>query len=225
MPSPLDRFAPRRPMRATLADAPPAPAAAPSGLERWRARSDRVRALRMATPWVMGAIVALVLGWLGVRAMIQAFKPTTPGAQIHMTSPRFIGRDDHGKPYVLGATRAVRDPANPDVIHLVNADMSLDAGRARPATLRGNVAAFNEATRILALKGDVVFTDGAGYVFQSDIAKIDTDTLEVRGYAEVYGQGPLGTTRSLSYAIHDRGQRVVFTGDVHSHLYNGSPPQ
>lgn len=172
----------------------------------------------------MGLIVALVLGWLGVRALIQAFRPVTPGAQIHMSRPRFIGRDDHGKPYVLGALRAVRDTRNAEVIHLTDADMSLDAGRAKPATLRGDIGAFNEATRILALKGNVVFTDGAGYVFQSDIAKIDTDTLEVRGYASVYGQGPLGTTRSLSYAIHDRGEHIVFIGDVHSHLYNGSPP-
>lgn len=206
------------------ARAAPPPSPPPTGMDRWRARSERVRRLRRAAPWVMVAILALVLGWLGVRGLIQAFRPVTPGAQIHMSRPRFIGRDDHGKPYVLGAARAVRDVANPDIIHLTDADMALDVSHPQPATLRGDVGAFNEATRILALKGRVVFTDGAGYVFHSDIAKIDTYTMEVRGYAAVSGSGPLGLTRALSYAIHDRGQHIVFTGDVHSHLYNGSPP-
>ena len=128
-------------------------------------------------------------------------------------------------PYVLSAAGAVRDAVNPDIVHLTDADMVLDVGKPQPATLRGDVGAFNEATRILALKGHVVFTDGGGSTFLSDVAKIDTYTLEVRGYASVYGAGPLGTTRALSYAIHDRGQHVVFTGDVHTHLYNGSQPR
>ena len=150
-----------------------------------------------------------------------------------MSRPRFIGRDDHGKPYQLEADEAVRDARTPDVIHLVRPNMVLDSGHPSPATLRGDTGAFNEATRILAMSGNVVFTDGSGYTFLSDRAKIDTWTQEVQGEAAVSGQGPMGSTRAQSYAIHDRGARVVFIGDVHTHLYNdhrtdhpgGSGPQ
>ena len=202
--------------RQAAADAAPPP----SGLDLWRRRSERVRRLRRSAPWVMAAVVVLVVGWLGVRAALQAIRPTTAGQSIRMSRPRFIGRDDHQKPYVLIADQATRDTANPDLVHLVNADMKLDVDKPAPATLRGDVGAFNESTRILALAGHVVFTDGSGYVFHSERARIDTYTRDVQGNAAVDGAGPLGLTRALAYAVTGRGQRVVFTGDVHSHLYN-----
>ena len=196
------------------------PAAAPTGLDLWRRRSARVRRLRLAAPWVIGAVVVLVIGWLGVRAVIQAVRPTTTGQAIRMSRPRFIGRDDHGKPYVLTADQATRDADNADLVHLVDADMRIDTGKPQFSTLRGDIGAFNESTRILALAGHVVFTDGSGYVFKSDRARIDTYTLDVQGDAAVSGVGPLGLTRSLAYAVRDRGAHVTFTGDVHTHLYN-----
>lgn len=202
--------------RQAAADAAPPP----SGLDLWRRRSERVRRLRQGAPWVMAAVVVLVVGWLGVRALVQTIRPTTAGQTIRMSRPRFIGRDDHQKPYVLIADQATRDAANPDLVHLVNADMTLETDKPKPATLRGDVGAFNESTRVLALAGHVVFTDGSGYVFKSERARIDTYTLDVKGEAAVAGEGPLGLTRSLAYAVSRRGQDVVFTGDVHSHLYN-----
>ena len=216
------RFSVAREAAARLAAAEAAPP--PSGLDLWRRRSERVRRLRRAAPWVMAAVVVLVAGWLGVRALLQAIRPTTAGQTIRMSRPRFIGRDDHQKPYVLIADQAVRDTVDPDLVHLVNADMTLETDKPKPATLRGDVGAFNESTRILNLAGHVVFTDGSGYVFHSERARINTYTLDVQGAAAVDGGGPLGTTRSLAYAVANRGQHITFTGDVHSHLYNGSPP-
>ncbi len=141
-----------------------------------------------------------------------------------MSRPRFIGRDDHGKPYMLGADGAVRDARDSDLIHLTRPDMLLQVGKPAPATLRGDTGTFNEATRLLSVFGHTVFTDGSGYTFRSERAFIDTYTLDVHGDAAVSGEGPLGRTRAMAYAIHDRGLHVVFTGDVHTHLNNGSPP-
>lgn len=198
----------------------PVQSPAAAGVDRWRRRSSRVRQARRWVPAAMAATLVLVLGWLGARAVLQAIRPTTTGQQIRMSRPKFRGRDDQGKPYVISADAAVRDARTPDVIHMTSPFMEIVAGKPQPATLRGDVGAFNEATRILTLNGNVVFTDGSGYVFHSGRARIDTATEEVQGDAAVSGEGPLGHTTAMSYAIHDHGRRIVLTGDVHTHLIN-----
>ena len=39
------------------------------------------------------------------------------------------------------------------------------------------------------------------------------------------GYGPDGTISASSYAIYDKGQHIVLTGNVHTHLVNHSTPK
>lgn len=196
------------------------PSAQPTVLEQSRRRSERVRRLRRASPWVMVAVALLVAGWVGGRAIVSALHPDDTGRQVRMSRPHFIGRDDHGKPYDIAATQAVRDPVRDEIVHLTDPDMRLHTDAPGPARLRGRTGVFNEATGVLSVAGAVVFEDGSGDVFHSERTRIDTQTLEVRGDAPVRGEGPIGRISALSYAVHNRGEDVVFTGDVHSHINN-----
>ncbi len=196
------------------------PGARPTALEMSRRRSERVRRLRLAAPWTIGAVVLLVGGWIGGRAVLSALHPDDTGRQVRMSRPHFIGRDDHGKPYDIAASQAVRDPAHDQIVHLVDPDMRLHTNAPAPARLRGRTGVFDEGTGVLSVAGAVVFEDGNGYVFHSERTRIDTQTLEVRGDAAVQGDGPIGRISALSYAVHNRGEDVVFDGNVRSHINN-----
>ena len=196
---------------------------ASAGLARWRRRSVVVRRLRLAAVWAIVALATLVIGWIGVRTAISILSPSETGAEIRMSNPRFYGRDEKGRPYVIAASRAVRDADDPDLVLLTRPDMTLAMQGPQPGRLRGRTGVYNEASHVLVVQGDAVFEDGAGYVFRSQAARIDTLTREVEGRVAVTGDGPAGQTRAQSYFIHDRGARVVFVGDVHSHLVNEPP--
>lgn len=196
------------------------PAVGLSALERSRRRSLVVRRLRRGAPWAMGLVALIVASWIGGRAVISALHPAETGQEVRMSRPHFIGRDDHGKPYSISASQAVRDARDDAIIHLVDPDMLLDTGAPARARLRGRVGVFNEKTRVLDVAEHVIFEDGAGYIFHSEKTRIDTGTLEVQGDAPVQGEGPIGRIAALSYAIHDRGAHVVFTGNVRSHINN-----
>lgn len=175
---------------------------------------------------MIGAIVALLVGWVAVRAVLQGMHAQATGADIRMSHPRFMGRDESGQPFTINAEVAVRDARDGDLIALTRPDMLLYAkGKTAPGRLRGDRGLYNEGSHVLAVEGNVVFEDGGGYRFNSDLARIDTFTREVEGRSRVTGDGPIGHTRAQAYAIHDRGGRMVFIGDVHTHLNNdkGSP--
>ena len=76
-------------------------------MQRWAERSKRVAASRKILPVAILAIVLIMAGFI-------AFRTFAPGQLLEgkpgepMVNPRFKGRDDGDRPFLIGAIQAVR---------------------------------------------------------------------------------------------------------------------
>jgi lipopolysaccharide export system protein LptC len=189
-------------------------------MARWRRRSQRILFFRRALPWVMLAIVVAVAGWVALRAYLSARQTDVAAATsaIHMTNPKFYGRDAKGRSFQLSARDAVRDADDNNLITLSAPGMRLDTGGKAPIQVEGGAGVYREDTKELVLTGGVLLRDGRGSEFRSAEARIDTRAGVVTGEKNVRGQGPLGQIAASSYAVYDGGDRVTFSGGVRAHI-------
>ena len=207
-----------------LADASTAAPGAGGGrraeeMERWRKRSKRIGLYRRALPWLMLAIVAAIIGWVGLRAVLSARQQAQPGStELRMTNPKFYGRDEQGRSFQLTARDAVRNSSGGEVVTLSAPGMQLDVGGRSPMGVTGGRGEYREDTKVLRLTGGVRLKDGRGTDLASPEAVVDTQANVVRGEKGVTGQGPLGQVSASSYAIYDGGARAVFSGGVRSRI-------
>ncbi len=107
-----------------------------------------------------------------------------------MTNPRFFGRDDKGRSFVLTAREAARETGDESVITLTKPGLRLDLGRPEPANAASANGVYRERTRMLHLDGGVTFTDGRGNKFTSARAEIDTKTGAVKGESQRHRRRP-----------------------------------
>lgn len=190
-------------------------------MERWRRRSKRILFYRRALPWAMLSIVLAVGGWVALRAVLSARQDVAAATNaIHMTNPKFYGRDQRGRSFQLSAKDAVRDANNTSLITLSQPGMQLDTGGKQPIQVDGGSGLYREDAKTLQLDHGVRLQDGRGSDFRSQQAMVDTREGVVRGEKAVSGSGPLGQIAASSYAVYDSGARVVFNGDVRVHITN-----
>ena len=201
---------------------PVRPAADPR-LERWRERSRRVRRLRVAVPVAIAVIVTGVVSWIGIGSLLADLR-TVKAAQggLHMTNPRFFGRDEGGRAFTLQAVEAVRDARDLDRIALTQPRVALDHGSEAPVTVRAPHGLYLESRRRLLLTGGVHLDDGKGTLLDSPSAEVDTRTGDVDGRGDVSGTSPLGRFQASAYLVRQKGDAVTFYDGVRAHLINGS---
>ncbi len=208
--------------------AEPAPLAAPLAaadprLDRWRERSRRVRRLRVAVPAAIAAIVVAVVAWIGIGSLLADLRTVKASeGGLHMTNPRFFGRDAGGRAFSLRATEAVRDARNLDRIALTKPDVTLDHGSEAPVTAHSPTGMYTESRRKLLLTGGVELDDGKGTHLVSPSAEVDTSTGDVDGRGDVSGTSPLGHFQASAYLVRQKGDAVTFFGGVKAHMLNGS---
>jgi lipopolysaccharide export system protein LptC len=190
-------------------------------MDRWRRRSRVIHFWRGALPTLMVLIAGGVLTQVVIREVFGVHGPTARDQDIRMVSPKFLGRDQSGRPYTITAIDAVRDPVHPERIALNQPHMVLQQLNGDPpTTVYSATGLYNETSKLLALDGQVHLDDGKGDIFISEHALVDTDAGTVDGRSPVTGTGPLGQTSASSYAIKDRGRDILFIGNVKSHLVN-----
>jgi LPS export ABC transporter protein LptC len=189
-------------------------------MRRWRRRSLLIAALRRILPLIILAIAVLFGGWVLFGGLIGGGAGGRGGApsSIHMTNARFLGRDAQGHAYVLSAAEAARDNSDFQRITLTAPSLVMDSDGGKPTRLTADRGVYREDNRILLLNGHVSVRDSQGDSFLTDQAIVDTVNGEVAGKSPVVGQGPTGSIRADSYAIYDRGKRLVFQGKVHSRV-------
>jgi lipopolysaccharide export system protein LptC len=189
-------------------------------MRRWRRRSLLIAALRRILPLVILAIVILFGGWVLFGGLITGGVGGhgAPPSSIHMTNARFLGRDAQGHAYVLTAVEAARDNTDFQRITLTNPTLTMDSDGLKPTRLSADRGVYREDNRILLLDGHVSVRDSQDDSFLTEQAIVDTVNGAVAGKSPVSGQGPTGSIRADSYAIYDRGQRLVFQGKVHSRV-------
>jgi lipopolysaccharide export system protein LptC len=186
---------------------------------KMRRRSRLIHFLRKALP---GAIVALMLvlaGWVAARSILTLLSDLSRAAAvIHMTNPRFYGQDDHGRNFVVSAAEAQRSLRVTADIRLTQPHLKLAGDAARSTEVFARQGVYDDARKLVSLQGDVRLVQADGTTFRADQALIDMRAGTVVGNSHVEGSGPLGQIKASSYAIYDKGARVVFTGQVHTHL-------
>ena len=197
--------------------------AADPRLERWRERSRSVRRLRVAVPAVIGAIVVAVIGWIGIGGLLADLRTVKASeGGLHMTNPRFFGRDEGGRAFSLQAVEAQRDTRDLDRISLSRPSVFLDHGAEHPTTAHAPQGVYVESRRKLLLTGGVDLDDGKGTHLFSPSAEVDTRTGDVDGRGDVSGTSPLGRFQASAYLLRNKGAAVTFFGGTHAHMFNGS---
>lgn len=189
-------------------------------MRRWRRRSLMIAGLRRVLPAAIVVIFLLFGGWVLFGGLITGGgegRGAGPSS-IHMTNARFLGRDNDGHAYVLSALEAARDNDDLQRITLTRPALTMDSDGQKPTRLSADRGVYREDNRILLLNGHVSVRDSQDDSFLTDQAIVDTVNGAVAGKSPVVGQGPSGSIHADSYAIYDRGQRLVFQGKVHSRI-------
>jgi len=191
----------------------------PPPLGKARRRSLVIRALRWLLPLIMVGVVALLVGLVAQHAARRrAASDREAQAPIRMLDPRFFGRDNQGRPYILGASQAARDEASLEIVRLRDPKVTLDMDGTHPSTLTADTGVFHEDTRLLYLKGHVKADNAKTSQFATDEAVVNTQTGVVSGPAALSSQTPAGDLQSRSFDVLDKGNRIVFKGGVHARL-------
>jgi lipopolysaccharide export system protein LptC len=190
-------------------------------MEAWRKRSQKIRFWRRALPVAMAGITPVVVMWIAGRSAIIKLTAPPSGPKntgVHMTNPRFYGRDSSNQAFVLAASEAARDMSTGKTVSLSSPNVTLDADGTSPTRVEASQGVYREDQRRLTLQGQVQLKSANGYDFSTPQAVVDTSTGTVSGTQGVQGQGPLGHIAASSYGVYDRGKRIVMKGDVHAHI-------
>jgi lipopolysaccharide export system protein LptC len=188
-------------------------------MRRWRRRSSLIAAFRLLLPAAIAGIFLVFGGWILFGGLLTSGAGKgPPPSSIHMTNAKFFGRDSNGHAYVLSALEAARDNADFQRITLTNPTLVMGSEGEKPTRLSADHGDYRENNRILLLHGHVSVRDSQGDSFITNQAIVDTVAGSVAGKSPVSGQGPSGSIRADSYAIYDRGRRLVFQGKVHSRV-------
>ncbi|MEE2526967.1 LPS export ABC transporter periplasmic protein LptC [Hyphobacterium sp. HN65] len=189
-----------------------------------RRRTRFVRLLRLGLVGLTGLIVALIIAQIVWRSLgTEEQAPVTVGEDARMINPRFTGRDENGTPYVVTADAAIRrrgEDVRLTELESPQLDYDLIAADDEAEGVLARTGLFDADARTLDLNADVRFRTRSGYEFLADHARIFLAEERVVGDSTVEGEGPLGTIRSDAYEILDGGNRVVFTGNVRTHIRN-----
>jgi lipopolysaccharide export system protein LptC len=204
-----------------MTEVPPPPAGAgrddearvAAEAQRWRAHSRRVRLLRRVLPIVILTLAGGALTWTVFRTVMSGVERRASETQeVALENARFQGQDAQGRPFVIGAGGAVRDPAT-GRFRLVEPVVRLNLGGRKALEMTAEGGAYDESSRRVIIGPNVRISDGgSGFTLRTPEAVVDTRTGVVTGDKGIEARGPLGTVTASAYAIHDEGRRVVFRG-------------
>jgi lipopolysaccharide export system protein LptC len=186
--------------------------------DRWRRRSRTLRWLRIGVPALIVVILAAMAGsvaWNALRTKSEA--SSDPDAPIRLVNPRFVGRDDRGRAFVITAASATRDQNDYQRVILERPALVLDEDGPDPMRISSASGVYHEGDRKLELSGGVRISS-AQQSFETAESLFDTKTGELVGSGPIQGSGSLGEISAKSYAVYGKGERMVFKGGVRARL-------
>ena len=182
---------------------------------QWRRRSRVVRLLRVLLPAVIGLILAGLAAAVAFNA--RPAQPKDSAAPIRLTNPRLVGRDDKGRAFVITAHSATRDPRDYQRIVLDHPALIIDEQGPDPVRIVAHEGIYHENQYKLDLHGGVRMV-GSKAAFDTASSVYDTKTGEVVGSGPIQGSGSLGEIAAKSYGVYGKGDRMIFSGGVHTRL-------
>ncbi|CAN7511150.1 LPS export ABC transporter periplasmic protein LptC [Phenylobacterium sp. LjRoot219] len=185
---------------------------------RWRRRSRLIRALRLALPGMIGLILAGLAAAVAYNALTaEPIQPRESAGPIRLVNPRFVGRDEKGRAFVITAESATRDPKDYQRVMLDRPALMVDEQGPDAIRLVANAGVYHEGTFKLDLHGGVRLVSSKA-AFDTATTLFDTKTGEVVGSGPIQGSGSLGEINAKSYAVYGKGERMIFKGGVHTRL-------
>jgi len=186
--------------------------------ERWRRRSRLIMRLRIVFPVLIVLIMGGLVGAIVEHAIRgQPLRVEESTAPIQLLNPRFVGKDDKSRSFVLTAASAVRDQHDYQRVILDKPALVLDENGPNALRIVAAAGVYNELTRKLELTGGVKLSGSQG-AFETAASLFDTKTGELVGSGPIQGLGSLGQINAKSYGVYDKGDRMVFKGRVHARI-------
>ncbi|MFN3520850.1 MAG: LPS export ABC transporter periplasmic protein LptC [Phenylobacterium sp.] len=185
---------------------------------RWRRRARLIHILRIALPAAIALILAAMAATVAWRTIAGGQARTGDAdAPIRLVNARFVGRDNDGRAFVITAATAVRDDEDYQRVLLDRPTLMLDEDGARPTRVTAKSGVYHEGTRKLQLQGGVRLVSDQ-QTFDTATSLFNTATGELSGSGPIQGVGSLGEIDAKSYAVYDKGERIVFKGGVHARI-------
>ncbi len=191
-------------------------------LDAARKRSANIKRLRLSFLLLAAVIVAVVLLYIVLNILRQDAPPpplADASGEVRMINPRFSGRDNAGRPYVVIADTATRRIDEPETTDMVNPRLDTAPG-ADSSQVTARRGVYQAGLKILNLYDHVVLTTPNGYEYQTEHARFFIGIDSIEGDEPVSGTGPMGSVRADGYEIINGGEKVTFSGNVVTHIEN-----
>jgi lipopolysaccharide export system protein LptC len=176
-----------------------------------------VRMLQLALPALAGAVTLGLAAQATVRALATRTGPATAAEPLRLDNPRFSGRMNDGRTFLITAVSAVRDQADTEKLTLQSPRLIRGAGTPQASEMSARTGEYRQDASTLLLNGDVRIADGGARI-ASQQALIDTRTGDLLQGGPVVGDNAEGAIRAGGYSVTDKGDRVVFKGGVRARL-------
>ncbi|BBK29443.1 lipopolysaccharide export system protein LptC [Stella humosa] len=202
----------------------------PSSPRRHDARYSRlVSLLRYLLPILAIGLLALVAIWPQIHRGVEGFRlqslklDPNEVSTLRMSNARYQGVDERNRPYLLTAEGAVQNPRDKNFVALEvpKANMTLENGTGVAIAAESGV--YDGAGKMLDLMGTVRVRRDDGYVFETEVARVDMKTGMVDGNDPVRGHGPGGTVEAEGFRVLQKGQVVEFKGKSRLLMPQGAP--
>lgn len=195
--------------------------AAPGGAHDWL-----VRVLKMALPAVIG-VLAAYLAVVPLRRdrdvsfILDKNKVEVAKERMRLSSARYRGQDDKGRPFSIDARTAVQATSRVPVVDIMgmSARLGLESG---PADLKANKALYNMDTEMVQVQGPVLFTDAQGYRLETRDVTVDLNQRMLKGDNGIDGSMPLGRFSAQQVQADLPERKVVLTGRAHLRIVQGA---
>jgi lipopolysaccharide export system protein LptC len=169
------------------------------------------------------ALVIAVLAWPGAFSNRDGFRISfaeleNADGSLTMTNPRFTGTDDADRPFTITATKATHDEADQNriTLHALQADVTMRNGAWLSMTAERGV--YDRTRQTLRLDGPIDLFSDLGYEFHGTGANVDLGAGRAVTDQPVQRQGRWGPVRAAGLRFSDRGQTLLFQGEVRTTL-------
>lgn len=173
--------------------------------------------LRVALPSLAIVMALGVTAQATVRALSTRTQPAAP-QPLRLDNPRFSGKMNDGRAFLITAASAVRDSADANKLTLQSPRLVRGVGTFDASEVSSQTGEYRQEASTLLLQGDVRIANSRGSRISSDRALIDTRTGDLVDGGKVVGDNAKGAIQAGGYSVTDKGDRVVFKGGVRARL-------
>ena len=193
----------------------------PASLSRRQQTGDDRRILRYGLLGFGFIGIALVLSLLlggGGAVSIKLTDPETSQisaeAAVTLEGVSYKGLTQSGENFAIFADQAIESLLNRNLVTLIAPRARLELGQqSKPVTIRSHRAEYDRARNDIHLTGEVVIDrPDLGYTLHTESAIAKLDSGDITSDVPVEAYTPSSTISAEGMAIHDKGNRIVFTG-------------